>query len=219
MKRFILIAIVLLASGCTNINKNLTSKDDIDKNFNTLQATITDSNYEMYNNYRTGYKYYTPKGLYVRGGSEYNEIINSRKYSYHLYVDVISFYNRVISKYEEDSKALYSKQINNKDKFGYVEVNELKNDRYLLEIMYNYAKIGVIVDKSDLEVAFANSMIILSSVKYNNDILTNLVGENVLTSKEIEFNIFETKKTESNFLEVEANNDYKEETNDPDLID
>jgi hypothetical protein len=219
LKRFILIAIVLLASGCTNINKNLTSKDDIDKNFNTLQATITDSNYEMYNNYRTGYKYYTPKGLYVRGGSEYNEIINSRKYSYHLYVDVISFYNRVISKYEEDNKALYSKQINNKDKFGYVEVNELKNDRYLLEIMYNYAKIEVIVDKSDLEVAFANSMIILSSVKYNNDILTNLVGENVLTSKEIEFNIFETKKTESNFLEVEANNDYKEETNDPDLID
>ena len=219
MKRFILIAIVLLASGCTNINKDLTSKDDIDKNFNTLQATITDSNYEMYNNYRTGYKYYTPKGLYVRGGSEYNEIINSRKYSYHLYVDVISFYNRVISKYEEDNKALYSKQINNKDKFGYVEVNELKNDRYLLEIMYNYAKIEVIVDKSDLEVAFANSMIILSSVKYNNDILTNLVGENVLTSKEIEFNIFETKKTESNFLEVEANNDYKEETNDPDLID
>ena len=219
MKRFILIDIVLLASGCTNINKNLTSKDDIDKNFNTLQATITDSNYEMYNNYRTGYKYYTPKGLYVRGGSEYNEIINSRKYSYHLYVDVISFYNRVISKYEEDNKALYSKQINNKDKFGYVEVNELKNDRYLLEIMYNYAKIEVIVDKSDLEVAFANSMIILSSVKYNNDILTNLVGENVLTSKEIEFNIFETKKTESNFLEVEANNDYKEETNDPDLID
>lgn len=219
MKRFILIAIVLLASGCTNINKNLTSKDDIDKNFNTLQANITDSNYEMYNNYRTGYKYYTPKGLYVRGGSEYNEIINSRKYSYHLYVDVISFYNRVISKYEEDNKALYSKQINNKDKFGYVEINELKNDRYLLEIMYNYAKIEVIVDKSDLEVAFANSMIILSSVKYNNDILTNLVGENVLTSKEIEFNIFETKKTESNFLEVEANNDYKEETNDPDLID
>jgi len=219
LKRFILIAIVLLASGCTNINKNLTSKDDIDKNFNSLQATITDSNYEMYNNYRTGYKYYTPKGLYVRGGSEYNEIINSRKYSYHLYVDVISFYNRVISKYEEDNKALYSKQINNKDKFGYVEVNELKNDRYLLEIMYNYAKIEVIVDKSDLEVAFANSMIILSSVKYNNDILTNLVGENVLTSKEIEFNIFETKKTESNFLEVEANNDYKEETNDPDLID
>lgn len=219
MKRFILIVIVLLASGCTNINKNLTSKDDIDKNFNTLQATITDSNYEMYNNYRTGYKYYTPKGLYVSGGSEYNEIINSRKYSYHLYVDVISFYNRVISKYEEDNKALYSKQINNKDKFGYVEVNELKNDRYLLEIMYNYAKIEVIVDKSDLEVAFANSMIILSSVKYNNDILTNLVGENVLTSKEIEFNIFETKKTESNFLEVEANNDYKEETNDPDLID
>lgn len=220
MKRFILIAIVLLASGCTNINKNLTSKDDIDKNFNTLQATITDSNYEMYNNYRTGYKYYTPKGLYVRGGSEYNEIINSRKYSYHLYVDVISFYNRVISKYEEDNKALYSKQINNKDKFGYVEVNELKNDRYLLEIMYNYAKIEVIVEESFLKEAVSYAMVILASVKYNNNVLENIVGENVLTSKEIEFNIFETKKSESNFLKVSEEDIYEDDDTikDPDLV-
>lgn len=35
-------------------------------------------------------------------------------------------------------------------KFGYVEVNLLKNDKYLVEIMYNYAKIEVIVDKSNL---------------------------------------------------------------------
>ena len=54
--------------------------------------------------------------------------------------------------------------------------------------------------------------------EYNSEILETIVGENILTSKEIEFNIFETKKTESNFLEVEANNIYVEEENDPDLI-
>ena len=84
--------------------------------------------------------------------------------------------------------------------------------------MYNYAKIEVIVDKYDLPKAISNSLIILSSVKYNSEILETIVGENILTSKEIEFNIFETKKTESNFLEVEANNIYVEEENDPDLI-
>ena len=84
--------------------------------------------------------------------------------------------------------------------------------------MYNYAKIEVIVDKYDLPKVISNSLIILSSVKYNSEILETIVGENILTSKEIEFNIFETKKTESNFLEVEANNIYVEEENDPDLI-
>lgn len=205
-----LLATVLLLCGCSKIN---------DKNYDELINSVVASNYKMENTYRTGYKYYTPTNMDILNTLDYNETLADDNYKYYFYVDVVSYYNRVIEKFKEDDKAVYSKSINYEDKYGYIEINKWKNGKYLLEIMYNYAKIEVIVDKSDLEVAFANSMIILSSVKYNNDILTNLVGENVLTSKEIEFNIFETKKTESNFLEVEANNDYKEETNDPDLID
>ena len=211
MKRVLcMLATVLLLCGCSKIN---------DKNYDELINSVVASNYKIENTYRTGYKYYTPTNMDILSTLDYNETLADDNYKYYFYVDVVSYYNRVIEGYNEDTKAVYSKKINYEDKYGYIEINKWKNGKYLLEIMYNYAKIEVIVDKSDLEVAFANSMIILSSVKYNNDILTNLVGENVLTSKEIEFNIFETKKTESNFLEVEANNDYKEETNDPDLID
>ena len=103
-------------------------------------------------------------------------------------------------------------------KFGYLEINLVSNNRYLIEIMYNYAKIEVIVDEKNINSAINNAIILLSSVEYNNEILEKTVGENVLTSKEIEFNIFETKKQESNFLEVESNNIYVEETEDPDLI-
>ena len=63
-------------------------------------------------------------------------------------------------------------------------------------------------------------MVILASVKYNNNVLENIVGENVLTSKEIECNIFETKKSESNFLKVSEEDIYEDDdtVKDPDLV-
>ena len=88
--------------------------------------------------------------------------------------------------------------------------------------MYNYAKIEVIVDSNKINEAITNSIVILSSINYNKDILANIIGDNVLQFNEEKFDIFKTKKTDSDFLDVEQNNiyndnDIKEE--DPDLID
>ena len=209
MKKIILILAVIILTGCTSI-------DNV--SYDEIISEIVSSKYEIYNENRSGYKYYTPSNISSNDTIDYNEILEDDSYRYYFYVDVVSYYNRVIESYEVDNNAFYSKAINYQDKFGYIEINEVSNNKYLLEIMYNYAKIEVIVDKYDLSKAISNSLIILSSVKYNSEILETIVGENILTSKEIEFNIFETKKTESNFLEVEANNIYVEEENDPDLI-
>ena len=209
MKKFILILAVIILTGCTSI-------DNV--SYDEIISEIVSSKYEIYNENRSGYKYYTPSNISSNDTIDYNEILEDDSYRYYFYVDVVSYYNRVIESYEVDNNAFYSKAINYQDKFGYIEINEVSNNKYLLEIMYNYAKIEVIVDKYDLPKVISNSLIILSSVKYNSEILETIVGENILTSKEIEFNIFETKKTESNFLEVEANNIYVEEENDPDLI-
>lgn len=209
MKKIILILAVIILTGCTSI-------DNV--SYDEIISEIVSSKYEIYNENRSGYKYYTPSNISSNDTIDYNEILEDDGYRYYFYVDVVSYYNRVIESYEVDNNAFYSKAINYQDKFGYIEINEVSNNKYLLEIMYNYAKIEVIVDKYDLPKAISNSLIILSSVKYNSEILETIVGENILTSKEIEFNIFETKKTESNFLEVEANNIYVEEENDPDLI-
>lgn len=210
MKKIILIIIILVStSGCTNINK--LSYDDIVNNITTISTKD--------NIYRTGYSYYLPRGMKVADSTLYNEVIEDANSKYYLYVDVVSFYKKITKEYEINNNAIYSSKINYNDKFGYVEVNLLKNDKYLVEIMYNYAKIEVIVDKSKCKEAMLSIINILKSVEYNDSIIANLMGDDILNFNEEEFNIFNTKGSESNYLTVD--NDYKEEEEkifDPDLI-
>ena len=210
MKKIILIIIILVfTAGCTNINK--LSYDDIVNNITTMSTKD--------NIYRTGYSYYLPRGMKVADSTLYNEVIEDANSKYYLYVDVVSFYKKITEEYEINNNAIYSSKINYNDKFGYVEVNLLKNDKYLVEIMYNYAKIEVIVDKSKCKEAMLSIINILKSVEYNDSIIANLMGDDILNFNEEEFNIFNTKGSESNYLTVD--NDYKEEEEkifDPDLI-
>lgn len=210
MKKIILIIIILVfTAGCTNINK--LSYDDIANNITTMSTKD--------NIYRTGYSYYLPRGMKVADSTLYNEVIEDANSKYYLYVDVVSFYKKITKEYEINNNAIYSSKINYNDKFGYVEVNLLKNDKYLVEIMYNYAKIEVIVDKSKCKEAMLSIINILKSVEYNDSIIANLMGDDILNFNEEEFNIFNTKGSESNYLTVD--NDYKEEEEkifDPDLI-
>ena len=192
-----------------NINK--LSYDDIVNNITTISTKD--------NIYRTGYSYYLPRGMKVADSTLYNEVIEDANSKYYLYVDVVSFYKKITKEYEINNNAIYSSKINYNDKFGYVEVNLLKNDKYLVEIMYNYAKIEVIVDKSKCKEAMLSIINILKSVEYNDSIIANLMGDDILNFNEEEFNIFNTKGSESNYLTVD--NDYKEEEEkifDPDLI-
>ena len=210
MKKIILIIIILVSTaGCTNINK--LSYDDIVNNITTISTKD--------NIYRTGYSYYLPRGMKVADSTLYNEVIEDANSKYYLYVDVVSFYKKITKEYEINNNAIYSSKISYNDKFGYVEVNLLKNNKYLVEIMYNYAKIEVIVDKSKCKEAMLSIINILKSVEYNDSIIANLMGDDILNFNEEEFNIFNTKGSESNYLTVD--NDYKEEEEkifDPDLI-
>jgi len=213
MKILLLFLSVFLLTGCNVISV-------YDSNYDDLINNAIASKYNIVNNYRTGYKYYVPQYIDCLDNDEYNETLEDSNFKYYLYVDAISYYNRVIDNYTVNTDAIYSKEIKYEDKYGYIEINKWKNDRYLLEIMYNYAKIEVIVNSMGLKSAVNNAIIILSSIEYNNNILETIIGDNVLTSKEIEFNIFETKKTESNFLTVSEQDIYEEEDNvdDPDLV-
>ena len=189
----------------------------------TLEEVIkigTERTVEVYNKYRKGYKYNLPKGLEVYDNSEYNEIIMDKDYTYYLYVDAVSYYNKVIEKYAENEKSHVSMQINYQDKYGYLEINELKSGKYFIEIMYNYAKIEVIVNKKDINVVVSNSLSVLASVKFNDDVLKNLLDEETSQFKEFQFDIFETTTaTESEYLQaVEEEDVQEEEVHDTDLI-
>lgn len=210
MKKILIIICLLFITGCSDIRKQ--SYDDIINNI----ATRANKD----NVYRTGYSYYLPRGMRVSDSTLYNESITDARYKYYLYVDIVSYYKKVTKDYTINNNALVSKKLEYDGKFGYVEVNLLKNDKYLVEIMYNYAKIEVIVDKSNLNEAMLSIINILKSVEYNDSIIANLMGDDVLNFSEEEFNIFNTKGSESNYLTVDKDAKNEEDTKipDPDLI-
>ncbi len=210
MKKVLIIMCLFFITGCTKIND--LSYDDIINNIATRKAKA--------NIYRTGYSYYLPRGMQVSDSSLYNESITDARYKYYLYVDIVSYYKKVTKEYEINNNAKISKKIEFDNKFGYVEVNLLKNDKYLVEIMYNYAKIEVIVDENSLNETMLSIINILKSVEYNDSIIANLMGEDVLNFSEIEFNIFNTKGSESDYLTVDSSTSSEEDDKipDPDLI-
>lgn len=210
-KLIILIVCFTLLCGCTKINND---------NINDIINSVVSSDNDRANQYRNGYKFYLPNNLSTIKIDDKNNVFKENDIKYYMFVDIVSYYHKVENKYQVNEKAYYSSLINyNNNKSGYVEVN-VKNDKYLIEIMYNYAKIEVIVNSNDIASAITNSLIILTSVNYNDDIIDNLLEEDVLNYSEETFNIFETNSNDSNFLKVveEYDNYNEDKVPDYDLI-
>lgn len=209
---FLLFLAIFFLTGCTRVQ---------DMTLDEVIKVGTDRKISVYNKYRKGYKYNLPKGLDVVKGLEYNETILSKDYKYYLYIDAVSYYNKVIEKYEVSDKAYVSMPISYEDKYGYLEVNALKDGKYFIEIMYNYAKIEVIVKEKDINLVVANSLSILASVSFNDNVLKTLLDEETSQFREFEFNIFETVSTaDSGFLQAvtEEEPEPEDEIHDADLI-
>ena len=67
------------------------------------------------------------------------------------------------------------------------------------------------VEKHDLNEAINNSIIILSTIKYDDDVINNVIGENKTNNKEETLNLFDTTKKDENFLDVVEEYDVYEE--------
>ena len=191
-KILIIVAMAFLLVGCTNVN-DLTY-DEIVQNFATRSSRT--------NTYRTGYKYYLPRGMQVNDSTLFNEILEDGRYTYYLYVDAVSYLNDIQYEYETNTESLYSTGIRNDDKFGYVEINLQENDKYLVEIMYNYAKIEVIVDEANINEVMLSAISILKSIVYNDSVITNLLEDDVLNYAEEELDIFNNNSNNDNYIEV-----------------
>ena len=209
-KIIILILSITLLCGCTKIDNN---------NVDQIINKIISSKNKNANQYKNGYKFYLPSNIIIDKINDRNIVFKENNIKYYMFVDIVSYYYKVENSYKIKDNAYMSKLINYDNKSGYIEIN-VKNNQYLIEIMYNYAKIEVIVDSNDIANAITNSLIILSSVEYNDDIIGNLLEEDVLNYSEESFNIFETNSNDSNFLKVvEEYDNYKDdEVPDYDLI-
>lgn len=213
MKKYLLvIAILFILTGCTNIN-DLDYDAIIDK---TLKEESHDNN-----TFLEGYKLYIPEHMNLIGDLKGNDVLYSYGDKYYLYVDLISYYNKKQNKYNivtENYK--YSKTLKNGDLEGYVTVSESKGGN-LVEVMYNYAKIEVVTN--NVNRAIANSLIVLKNIKYNYKIIDSMIGSNALVYDSELFELMGPKKKGDNFLEyVEEYGEYDEKeakNNDEDVIE
>ena len=138
---------------------------------------------------------------------------------YYLYIDAVSYYNKVIETYEVNETSYISRQISHEDKYGYLEINEVSEDKYFIEIMYNYAKIEVIVNKKDINLATSYALSILSSINFDTNVLKVLLDEETSQFKDYDFNIFETNgNVSSEYMDAVDSDVYEEEVHDTDLI-
>lgn len=212
MKKLFLCAVmILLVCGCSNINKM--NIDQITSN--SLNGKMSHSNVV-----RIGYKYYKPALMNIVSTTNSNEVLRSNEHLYYLYVDTVSYLNKTNSDYVENDISYYSKKIEHKKKSGYIEINEIKDNQYLIEIMYNYAKIEVMVEKEYIKEAVANSMSILTSIKYNDTVIKNKLDTHILSSYEETVDIFKTtSKKKTNYLKYVEDKTYdKDVIPDMDLV-
>lgn len=79
------------------------------------------------------------------------------------------------------------------------------NGKYLVEFMYNYAKIEALVDYDHINEVVLNSSYILSTIKFNSNVIKLMLDTDYFTNKEEQYDIFTSKTTTNKFLE------YKEE--------
>ena len=207
MKKIIFIFfLILIVTGCSIVRIDTSSIDNI------LNVILTKDN-KLYNQVGQGYKYYVPSGVTYVDSDDLNDILYCNGTYYYLYIDTISYYYDKKEDYEINKDSYYSKVISKDDGFkysGYIEINKDK-DMYYINFVYNHARIETIVDESELETAVLNSSYILSTIKYNRNIVELLLEDDYFTNKTGKYNNYNSKGDSEKFVLEKENVNVMEE--------
>lgn len=214
-KLVVLLSIVLLMTGCS---VKVLSDIDIGSNVKTILSEKS----KLYNVHFDGYKYYVPKGLKILNKEDYNATFLDRYGNkYYLFVDAISYYHKVENSYEENDKSHYSRKFNYNDKDGYIQIDKLDDGNYIVNLMFNYAKMECYVPEDNLLFVVENICYVLKSITFNDKVLESLIGDNALSYQEENFSLFDTTSSKDDFLDVVSKYENKSysESIDEDQID
>jgi hypothetical protein len=195
MKKVILIICLLLVSGCSIVRIDTSSIDNI------VSIVLSKEN-NLYNQIGKGYKYYIPRGVSYISTSDYNDTLYSDGIYYYLYVDIVSYYYNKEVTYTENPDSYYSKIFNIDSKKAYLEINK-ENSKYLIEFWYNYSKIEAICNLEDINDIVLNASYILSTVKFNNNVIKTVLDDTFLVADE-KYDMFESKKQTDDFLKLDG---------------
>lgn len=196
MKKLVIVVLLtsLLLTGCTMVRIDTKSIDNI-------IGVILEKNNTLYNQVGKGYKYYVPRGVTYMDTIGFNDILYSNGIYYYLYIDAVGYINKIESEYEVKEDAYYSKKIDENNKQGYLEIIQ-QEDKYLINFKYNYAIITALVNKDDINSVVLNATYILSTIKYNDNVISLMLKEDYFINREEQFTDFVSTKTNNSFLKA-----------------
>ena len=110
-KKFIIVIMlsILLTTGCSVSIAKVDDRDYIINNILLEDSKLNNTGYK-------GYELYIPNTLKLMNKSEYNTVLKDEyNNTYYVYVDAVSYLNKVENTYKEDSNSYYSKKIKSKN--------------------------------------------------------------------------------------------------------
>ena len=189
-KVILLVIIALILTGCTKVDSNLD---------NIVNATMT-KEINNVNTVSTGYELYIPMGVIQLVDNEYNQKFRIKDTHVYLYVDIVSYYYKNSLNYKNlDSYNYYYKEINLNNKTGYIGIDKLDDGSFFVSIIYNYSKIEFYSSYEDLPIIMSNSLIIIKSIKYNDNLIKMELDEVTSDGREIKYELDKPEDSKSTF--------------------
>ena len=186
-KKIIIVLCLFLFTGCTRTYyMNSLSYEEILNN-----ATIEENN--LHNTNNKGFKYYLPTGFSVTKDNEFNQTLTSQNNIYYLNIDIVSYYYKKGSEELKEIDDYYFYKFNKNNKDGYLRIRK-NNDKFFVELCYNYAIIEVEVEENEIKYAVSRGITILNSIKYNDTVIEKKLNDKDLESKETAYKIPEPKE-------------------------
>lgn len=198
MKKLAILFLLILITGCSVVRIDTGNIDNI------IDVILSKEN-NIYNRVGKGYKYYIPRGVSYVDTDELNDKLYSNGVYYYLYIDVVSYYYKTKVNVNDNLDSYYYRKISGK-KNGYVRITE-QDGLYKIEFVYNHAKIEAKVKKEQIEEVILNSSYILSTVKFNHNVIKLMLNDEYFINKEEQYDLFVRKKTEDYFLDDTVNNE------------
>ena len=205
MKKILIILLGLVLTGCSVVRIDTSGIDNI------LKVILTKDN-KLFNQIGEGYKYYLPGGVTYIDSDDLNDILYSNGVYYYLYIDSVDYYYNLVTEYSENNSFYYSKALNTKDGYkysGYLEIKERDDGLYLVEFVYNHAKIEALVNEEEINDTVLNASYILSTIKYNYDITKLMLEDDYFTNKTGKYNSYNSKDNGGKFV-LEKDNSIEE---------
>lgn len=186
-KKIIIVLCLFLFTGCTRTYyMNSLSYEEILNN-----ATIEEN--KLHNTNNKGFKYYLPTGFSVTNDNEFNQTLTSHNNIYYLNIDIVSYYYKKGTEEIKEIDDYYFYKFNKNNKDGYLRIRK-NNDKFFVELCYNYAIIEVEVEENEIKYAVSRGITILNSIKYNDTIIEKKLNDKDLESKETAYKIPEPKE-------------------------